>query len=63
MKQNPNATRDASGRLKVGAAVGTGNDGYNRAQALADAEVDIVVVDTPDAVSYTHLTLPKSDLV
>ena len=49
MKQNPNATRDASGRLKVGAAVGTGNDGYNRAQALADAEVDIVVVDTPDA--------------
>jgi IMP dehydrogenase len=43
---NPNATKDSHGRLRVAAAVGVGKDGYDRAQALADAEVDIVIVDT-----------------
>ncbi|MGM0422308.1 MAG: IMP dehydrogenase, partial [Pseudomonadota bacterium] len=43
---NPNATKDSHGRLRVAAAVGVGKDGYDRAQALADAEVDVVIVDT-----------------
>ena len=42
----PLATKDADGRLVVGAAVGVGDDGYKRAMALIDAGVDVVVVDT-----------------
>jgi IMP dehydrogenase len=42
----PNASKDAAGRLMVGAAVGVGADGKRRAQALADAGVDFLVVDT-----------------
>lgn len=45
IQNTPMATRDIKGRLKVAAAVGVGKDGYERAQALADAEVDIVFVD------------------
>jgi len=42
----PQATKDEQGRLRVGAAVGTGPDALERAQALADAGVDVIVVDT-----------------
>jgi IMP dehydrogenase len=42
----PNATKDAQGRLVVGAAVGVGEDAKRRAQALAEAGVDFLVVDT-----------------
>jgi IMP dehydrogenase len=42
----PNATKDAAGRLVVGAAVGVGEDAKYRAQALADAGADFLVVDT-----------------
>ncbi|MDD3287417.1 MAG: IMP dehydrogenase [Alphaproteobacteria bacterium] len=42
----PNACKDSKGRLRAAAAVGTGEDGINRAQALIDAEVDVIVVDT-----------------
>ncbi len=42
----PNATKDEKGRLRVAAATGTGDNGVARAEALFDAEVDIVVVDT-----------------
>lgn len=42
----PLATKDASGRLVVGAAVGTGEESYKRAHALVDAGVDVLVVDT-----------------
>ena len=42
----PLATKDADGRLVVGAATGVGEDGYKRAMALIDAHVDVVVVDT-----------------
>jgi len=42
----PNATKDEKGRLRVGAATGTGDAGVARAEALFDAEVDVVVVDT-----------------
>jgi IMP dehydrogenase len=42
----PLATKDAEGRLVVGAAVGVGEDAKRRAQALADAGADFLVVDT-----------------
>ncbi|MBU6508134.1 MAG: IMP dehydrogenase [Alphaproteobacteria bacterium] len=42
----PNATKDEAGRLRVGAATGTGPDGVKRAEALFDAGVDVLVVDT-----------------
>jgi len=42
----PEATKDEQGRLQVGAAVGVGPDALERAQALADAGADLLVVDT-----------------
>jgi IMP dehydrogenase len=42
----PDATKDAMGRLRVGAAVGTGPDVLDRAGALIDRGVDVLVVDT-----------------
>src|SRR5699024_1682658 len=47
--QYPNASKDAKGRLLVGAGIGTGEDSWNRAEALADAGVDVLVVDTAHA--------------
>jgi IMP dehydrogenase len=44
--QYPNATKDDQGRLRVGAAIGTGAEGMERAEALAAEEVDVLVVDT-----------------
>jgi IMP dehydrogenase len=43
---HPNATKDADGRLRVAAAVGTGDGHYERAERLLDAGCDIIVVDT-----------------
>jgi IMP dehydrogenase len=45
-KSHPNAAKDDKGRLRVGAATGVGADGLRRAEALLDAEVDVIVVDT-----------------
>ncbi|KTE04547.1 MAG: IMP dehydrogenase [Sphingopyxis sp.] len=42
----PEATKDASGRLRVAAATNTGPTGIERAEALLDAECDLIVVDT-----------------
>ena len=42
----PNACKDGQGRLRVAAATGTGKDGLARAEALLDAGVDVIVVDT-----------------
>jgi IMP dehydrogenase len=42
----PNATKDERGRLRVGAAVGVGPDAWERAGALVDSGVDVLVVDT-----------------
>jgi IMP dehydrogenase len=42
----PHATKDAAGRLVVGAAVGVGEDAKRRAQALTDVGADFLVVDT-----------------
>jgi IMP dehydrogenase len=45
-ERHPNASKDEQGRLRVGAATGVGDDGVKRAEALFDAGVDIIVVDT-----------------
>lgn len=42
----PNATKDSQGRLRCAAAVGTGDDAIERAEALVEAGVDMLVVDT-----------------
>lgn len=42
----PNACKDDKDRLRVGAAIGTGEGNVARAEALADAELDVLVVDT-----------------
>ncbi len=42
----PDANKDLQGRLRVAAAVGIGDDGVARAEALIDCEVDVLVVDT-----------------
>jgi IMP dehydrogenase len=44
--RHPFACKDEKGRLRVAAATGVGDDGYRRAEALLDADVDIVIVDT-----------------
>jgi IMP dehydrogenase len=43
---HPLASKDDQGRLRVGAAVGTGKDTDERVELLANAEVDVIVVDT-----------------
>ena len=42
----PNACKDENGRLRVGAAIGVNNDSIDRAKALLDADVDVIVIDT-----------------
>jgi IMP dehydrogenase len=42
----PDSTKDERGRLRVGAAVGVGPDAIERAGALIDEDVDVIVVDT-----------------
>ncbi|MFZ4689425.1 MAG: IMP dehydrogenase [Polymorphobacter sp.] len=42
----PSATKDAAGRLRVAAATTVGDLGFERTQALLDAECDLIVVDT-----------------
>ncbi|WP_319773571.1 IMP dehydrogenase [Breoghania sp.] len=43
---NPNATKDAQGRLMVAAATSVGDEGFARAERLIEAGVDLLVVDT-----------------
>ncbi len=45
-RQYPNACKDEKGRLRVAAATGTGDNGLQRAAALFDAGVDVLVIDT-----------------
>ncbi len=42
----PNAAKDEQGRLRVAAATGIGRDGLARTEALIDAGVDLIIVDT-----------------
>lgn len=43
---NPHASKDAQGRLRVAAATSVGADGFERAERLIDAGVDLLVIDT-----------------
>ncbi|MBY0581401.1 MAG: IMP dehydrogenase [Sphingomonas sp.] len=42
----PDATKDGAGRLRVAAATTVGDKGFERTEALVDAEVDLIVIDT-----------------
>ena len=42
----PNSTKDQKGRLRVGAAVGVGDEAIKRSEALIDSGVDVIVIDT-----------------
>ncbi len=55
----PDATKDEHGRLRVGAAVGVGTDALERATALVEAEVDVLVVDTAHGHSYGVLDVVR----
>jgi IMP dehydrogenase len=55
----PDATKDDQGRLRVGAAVGVGTDALERAAALVDAEVDVLVVDTAHGHSHGVLDVVR----
>ena len=67
----PNACKDALGRLRAGAAVGIARDTVERATALVEAHVDLLVVDTAhghsqgvmDIVSQLRKAFPNIDLV
>jgi len=67
----PNACKDSLGRLRCGAAVGIARDTVERAQALVNAHVDVLVVDTAhghsqgvlDMVKTLRRAFPSIDLV
>ncbi|MFT3757133.1 MAG: IMP dehydrogenase [Pseudoxanthomonas sp.] len=68
---NPNAAKDASHRLMVGAAVGVGGDTEQRIEALVAAGVDVVIVDTAhghsqgviDRVAWVKRTFPQLQVI
>ncbi|WP_025732196.1 IMP dehydrogenase [Carnimonas nigrificans] len=67
----PNAAKDEDGRLLVGAAVGTGADTEDRVKALAEAGVDVLVVDTAhghsqgvlDRISWVKKSFPHVQVI
>jgi IMP dehydrogenase len=71
MIKYPNACKDSLGRLRVGAAVGVGAETAERAKALVDARVDVLVVDTAHGhsagvmgtVKSLRSTFPSIDII
>ncbi len=69
--EHPNACKDENGRLRVGAAVGTGADTEARVAALVDAGVDLIIVDTAhghsqgvlDRVAWVKQNYPDMQVV
>ena len=67
----PNACKDSLGRLRVGAAVGVGPGTDERIQALVDAGVDVLLIDTShghsqgvlDRVKWARQNFPDLDIV
>jgi len=59
-KMFPNACKDTHGRLRVGAAIGTGKNGLERAEALINANVDVIVIDTAHGHSKGVLEATKN---
>jgi IMP dehydrogenase len=70
-ENNPNACKDAHGRLRVGAAVGTGAETEARVSALVEADVDVIIVDTAhghskgviDRVAWIKKTFPHIQVI
>ena len=70
-KEKPNASTDSEERLRVGAAVGTGEGTEERVTALAEAGVDVIVVDTAhghskgvlDRVSWVKKNFPDVQVI
>ena len=67
----PNACKDEQGRLRVAAAVGTGPDSADRIEAIIEAGVDVVIVDTAhghsqfvlDQVKYIKDNYPSVSVI
>jgi IMP dehydrogenase len=58
-EQYPDATKDADGRLVVGAAIGFFGDAWDRATALVEAGVDVLVVDTANGQARLMLDMVR----
>jgi IMP dehydrogenase len=58
--QKPNANKDSFGRLRVAAAIGVTGDAVNRAEALVNAGVDAVVIDTAHGHTVGVVTILKA---
>jgi IMP dehydrogenase len=56
---NPNASKDDQGRLRVAAATSVGPEGFERAERLIDAGVDLLVVDTAHGHSERVLEMVR----
>jgi IMP dehydrogenase len=69
--EHPNACKDEHGRLRVGAAVGVGEGTEERVTLLAEAGVDVIVVDTAhghsqgvlDRVQWVKKNFPKIEVI
>jgi IMP dehydrogenase len=69
--EHPNACKDEQGKLRVGAAIGVGEGTEERAAALVDAGVDVIVVDTAhghaqgvlDRVRWVKSNFPKVEVI
>ena len=67
----PNACKDALGRLRVGAAIGAGPGNEERARALVEAGVDVLLVDSShghsqgvlDRLAYLRKTYPELPII
>ena len=59
-RPTPTPARTSKGRLRVAAATGVGDDGMARAEALLDAEVDVIVVDTAHGHSEPACSSPSA---
>jgi len=71
LEKYPNACKDDRGRLRVGAAVGVGQDMAERTEALLDAEADVILIDTShghsknviEAVKLLKTAHPDTELI
>ena len=69
--EHPNACKDEHGSLRVGAAIGVGEGSEERAEALIEAGVDVIVVDTAhghsknvlDRVKWVKRKFPKTQVI
>ncbi|MFT5063616.1 MAG: IMP dehydrogenase [Gammaproteobacteria bacterium] len=70
-KDHPHACKDEQGRLRVGAAVGTGESGMTRIAKLVEADVDFIVIDTAhghsqgviDMVIWARKEFPELNII